>query len=39
MKTPGRSLFARLTGPHSGPGAAGKWTAAATGGEHGDIAR
>jgi hypothetical protein len=38
MKTPGRSLFARLTGPDSGPGAGGKWTAAG-GGEHGDIAR
>ncbi len=24
--TPGRSLYVRLTGPESGPGAAGKWT-------------
>ena len=34
--TPGRSLYVRLTGPSSGPGAAGKWTDAATG-EHGDL--
>src|SRR5437588_12487232 len=34
--TPGRSLFVRLTGPHYGKGAAGKWTDAATG-EHGDL--
>jgi hypothetical protein len=34
--TPGRSLYVRLTGPHYGPGAAGKWTDAATG-EHGDL--
>lgn len=34
--TPGRSLYVRLTGPISGPGAAGKWTDAATG-EHGDL--
>ena len=34
--TPGRSLYVRLTGPDSGPGAAGKWTDAATG-EHGDL--
>ena len=34
--TPGRSLYVRLTGPASGPGAAGKWTDAATG-EHGDL--
>ena len=34
--TPGRSLFVRLTGPPCGPGAAGKWTDAATG-EHGDL--
>jgi len=34
--TPGRSLYVRLTGPTSGPGAAGKWTDAATG-EHGDL--
>jgi Toprim domain-containing protein len=33
---PGRSLFVRLTGPHCGKGAAGKWTDAATG-EHGDL--
>jgi hypothetical protein len=36
MNTPGRSLYVRLTGPESGPGAAGKWTDAATG-EHGDL--
>ena len=30
MNTPGRSLYVRLTGPDSGPGAAGKWTDAAT---------
>jgi len=34
--TPGRSLYVRLVGPESGPGAAGKWTDAATG-EHGDL--
>jgi Toprim domain-containing protein len=34
--TPGRSLYLRLSGPDSGPGAAGKWTDAATG-EHGDL--
>ncbi|MGP1394597.1 MAG: DUF7146 domain-containing protein [Inquilinaceae bacterium] len=34
--TPGRSLYVRLTGPSYGPGAAGKWTDAATG-EHGDL--
>ena len=34
--TPGRSLFVRLQGPEAGPGAAGKWTDAATG-EHGDL--
>lgn len=34
--TPGRSLYVRLTGPESGPGAVGKWTDAATG-EHGDL--
>jgi len=34
--TQGRSLYVRLTGPTSGPGAAGKWTDAATG-EHGDL--
>ena len=32
----GRSLFVRLTGPTSGPGASGKWTDSATG-EHGDL--
>lgn len=36
MNTPGRSLFVRLTGPDSGPGAAGNWTDAATE-EHGDL--
>ncbi len=36
MNTPGRSLYVRLTGPDSGPGAAGKWTDAATA-EHGDL--
>jgi hypothetical protein len=34
--TPGRSLYVRLFGPESGPGAAGKWTDANTG-EHGDL--
>ena len=34
--TPGRSLYVRLQGVESGPGAAGKWTDAATG-EHGDL--
>jgi hypothetical protein len=34
--TPGRSLYVRLKGGDSGPGAAGKWTDAATG-EHGDL--
>ncbi len=34
--TPGRSLYVRLIGPGHGPGAAGKWTDAATG-EHGDL--
>ena len=33
---PGRSLYVRLEGAESGPGAAGKWTDAATG-EHGDL--
>ena len=33
---PGRSLYVRLAGPESGPGAAGKWTDAATG-DHGDL--
>jgi hypothetical protein len=36
MNTPGRSLFVRLHGADSGPGAAGKWTDAACG-EHGDL--
>ena len=36
QNNPGRSLFVRLTGPASGPGAAGKWSDAATG-EHGDL--
>lgn len=36
FNTPGRSLYVRLAGPTSGPGAAGKWTDAATG-EHGDL--
>lgn len=36
QNTPGRSLYVRLSGPSSGPGAAGKWTDAATG-EHGDL--
>lgn len=36
QNNPGRSLFVRLTGPQSGPGAAGKFTDAATG-EHGDL--
>jgi hypothetical protein len=36
LNTPGRSLFVRLSGPDYGPGAAGKWTDAATG-EHGDL--
>ena len=34
--TKGRSLYVRLDGPLSGPGAAGKWTDAASG-EHGDL--
>ena len=34
--TPGRSMFVRLSGPESGPGAAGHWTDAATG-QHGDL--
>ncbi len=36
LNSPGRSLFVRLTGPLSGPGAAGRWCDAATG-EHGDL--
>jgi hypothetical protein len=34
--TPGRSMFVRLSGPESGPGAAGHWTDAAST-EHGDL--
>ena len=34
--TPGRSMFVRLSGPDSGPGAAGRWTDAASS-EHGDL--
>ena len=34
--TPGRSMFVRLNGPDSGPGAAGRWTDAASA-EHGDL--
>ena len=34
--TPGRSMYVRLSGPASGPGAAGRWTDAATG-EYGDL--
>ena len=34
--TPGRSMFVRLSGPDSGPGAAGHWTDAATT-EYGDL--
>lgn len=33
---PGRSMFVRLSGPQSGPGAAGHWTDAATA-EYGDL--
>jgi hypothetical protein len=36
LNNPGRSLFVRLAGPSRGPGAAGKWTDAASG-EHGDL--
>jgi hypothetical protein len=36
MNTPGRSLFVRLHGADSGPGAAGKWTDAASA-EYGDL--
>ena len=36
QNTPGRSLYVRLSGPTSGPGAAGKWTDSATG-QHGDL--
>ena len=34
---PGRSLYVRLKGGDSGPGAAGKWSDAAHPGEHGDL--
>jgi hypothetical protein len=34
--TPGRSMFVRLSGPESGPGAAGRWTDAASA-EYGDL--
>jgi hypothetical protein len=34
--TPGRSMFVRLSGPESGPGAAGHWTDGASA-EHGDL--
>jgi phage/plasmid primase-like uncharacterized protein len=34
--TPGRSMFVRLSGPDSGPGAAGRWTDGASA-EHGDL--
>ena len=34
--TPGRSLFVRLSGPDTGPGAAGHWADAASA-EHGDL--
>ena len=37
MNAAGRSLYVRLTGPNSGPGAAGKWTDAASPREHGDL--
>jgi hypothetical protein len=36
QNNPGRSLFVRLTGPPSGPRAAGRWCDAATG-EYGDL--
>lgn len=36
QNSPGRSLFVRLTGPSSGPGARGKWQDAAVG-LHGDL--
>lgn len=34
--TPGRSMFVRLSGPDTGPGAAGRWTDAASA-EYGDL--
>lgn len=36
QNNPGRSLFVRLTGPTSGPGARGKWTDSATS-QYGDL--
>ncbi|TQM94648.1 DUF7146 domain-containing protein [Roseinatronobacter monicus] len=36
QNSPGRSLFVRLTGPTSGPGACGKWSDSATS-EYGDL--
>jgi hypothetical protein len=36
QNNPGRSLFVRLTGPTSGPGASGHWSDGATG-EYGDL--
>lgn len=36
QNNPGRSLFVRLTGPTSGPGASGRWSDGATG-EYGDL--
>ncbi|TQM90056.1 DUF7146 domain-containing protein [Roseinatronobacter monicus] len=36
QNSPGRSLFVRLTGPSSGPGARGKWSDSATS-EYGDL--
>ena len=36
QNAPGRRLYVRLSGPTSGPGAAGKWTDSATG-QHGDL--
>jgi hypothetical protein len=35
--TPGRSLYVRLRGPDSGPGAAGHWTDCAIAGQYGDL--
>ena len=34
--TPGRSMYVRLSGPEAGPGAAGRWSDAASA-EHGDL--
>lgn len=36
LGSPGRSLYVRLRGPEAGPGAAGRWTDAASG-QHGDL--